>query len=154
MTPRPRPLEMPDLADLARVITGHGDSWEQRGLDAEGFGAVAPHQARVLALLADGPSSVGALAEPLGVTAQLVSKVATDLAGRGYLTASPDPSDGRARVLRLTPLGEAFLAARRKVRNATAREQQRWLGTRDFAELVRLLQALGELYEPPPRAAD
>lgn len=153
MTSRPRPPELPDLADLARVVTTHGDDRERRGLDAEGFGAVAPHQARLLALLADGPSSVGALAEPLGVTAQLISKVATDLASRGYLTVSPDPDDGRARVLRLTRLGETFLAARRKVRTATAREQQRWLGTRDFAELVRMLQALAELDAPSDRRA-
>jgi DNA-binding MarR family transcriptional regulator len=153
MTPSPRPLEPPDLADLARVIAMHGDSWEQRGLDAEGFGAVAAHQGRLLAALADGPSSVGALTEQLHVTAQAVSKVATDLAGRGYLTVTPDPADGRARLLRLAPLGEAFLRARRKVRNATAREQQRWLGTRDFAELVRMLRALVELYEPPDRRA-
>jgi len=150
---RPPPPEPPDVAALARVIAECGESGERAGLGAEGFGAVAAHQGRLLAALAGGPSSVRALTGQLGVTAQAISKVAIDLAGRGYLTVSPDPADGRARVLRLTALGEAFLAARRKVRGAAAREQQRWLGTRDFAELVRLLQALGELYEPPDRRA-
>jgi len=152
-TRRPPVPDAADLGDRARLIATHGEAAERTGLASEGFGAVAGHQGRLLAALDAGPSSVRALSGQLGVSAQAISKVATDLAGRGYVTVSPDPADGRARVLRLTALGEAFLTARRKVRGAVAREQQRWLGTRDFAELVRLLQALGELYEPPDRRA-
>ena len=140
----------PDLRQLLQSLASRVESNERSGLDAEGYGEVLRHQAQLLQEVADGPVTVAALAGRLGVTAQAVSKVAADLVTRGYLESSPDPGDGRVRVLRLSARGEQFAAVQQNVRVAAAREQQRWLGTRDFAELVRLLDALAELYEPPP----
>ena len=57
---------------------------------------------------------------------------------------TPDPADGRARPLVLTERGKAVLAALQRARQTESRELTRWLGTRDRAELVRLLQHAAE----------
>jgi DNA-binding MarR family transcriptional regulator len=48
------------------------------------------------------------LADRLEVTKQSVNDLLHDLEERGYLTREPDPSDGRARVVRLTKKGHAL----------------------------------------------
>ena len=45
------------------------------------------------------------IAERAGLTKQSVGEVASDLERLGYLERAPDPQDGRAKILRLTPRG-------------------------------------------------
>ncbi len=45
------------------------------------------------------------LAERLGITKQAVSKLVGDLIDQGVVEQVPDPDDGRASLVRLTPLG-------------------------------------------------
>jgi len=45
------------------------------------------------------------LAERAHMTKQTVGEVATELERRGYLERAPDPSDGRAKIIRLTERG-------------------------------------------------
>lgn len=45
------------------------------------------------------------LAERAHMTKQSVGEVATDLEQRGYVERVPDPSDGRAKIIRLTERG-------------------------------------------------
>jgi DNA-binding MarR family transcriptional regulator len=51
------------------------------------------------------------LAERLDVTKQSVNDLLHDLEARGYLVREADPSDGRARVIRLTERGRALEVA-------------------------------------------
>jgi DNA-binding MarR family transcriptional regulator len=52
------------------------------------------------------------LAERSGYTKQAVGEVVVDLEGLGYVERTPDPADGRAKIIRLTERGrEAFAAA-------------------------------------------
>lgn len=56
------------------------------------------------------------LAERAQMTKQTVGEVVTDLEHRGYVERVPDPNDGRAKIVRLTPYGqEAFFVARRLI---------------------------------------
>lgn len=115
-------------------------------LEAAGQGGLTSAQAALLDAAASAPTATAAaLAEVLGVSPQAVSKAAADLVARGYLSATADARDRRARVLRTTGQGDAFLAARRRAQDSVARDQRRWLGARDGAELTRLLRALAEL---------
>ena len=57
------------------------------------------------ALRDEGPLSVGALAQRLGVTHAAVSQVRAALEGEGLIAARPDPADGRRQHLALTPRG-------------------------------------------------
>jgi DNA-binding MarR family transcriptional regulator len=142
-----------DAADLAalldRCATATTAAVAGR-LEAAGHGEPTRAQAALLDAVAATPSATAAgLAPPLGVSPQAVSKAAADLVARGYLATATDAGDRRARVLRTTARGDAFLAARRRARDAVAREQRRWLGERDAAELMRLLCALAELDAGP-----
>src|SRR6476620_2968160 len=42
------------------------------------------------------------IAEQLQISKQSVHELLTHLEGQGYLTREPDPTDGRARIVRLT----------------------------------------------------
>jgi DNA-binding MarR family transcriptional regulator len=52
-----------------------------------------------------------ALAERAGMTKQSMAYLVDGLVAAGHLASVPDPADGRARILRLTPKGEGGLAA-------------------------------------------
>lgn len=51
-----------------------------------------------------------ALADAMRITKQSVNDLLRDLEKGGYLTREPDPTDGRARVIRLTDRGNALRA--------------------------------------------
>lgn len=55
-----------------------------------------------------GPARASALAERFDLTAATVSEVVRVLVAKGFVAKAPDPTDGRARVLRLTPSGRAL----------------------------------------------
>ena len=61
---------------------------------------------------------------------------------RGYVERVPDPSDGRARLVRLTPKGcEAAVVAHGVMDGIEAR-WKRTLGARRYAELKEILSEL------------
>jgi DNA-binding MarR family transcriptional regulator len=70
---------------------------------------------RVLCGLADtGPRSAAALASEIGVDRSVSSRHATRLEQAGLLRREPDPADGRATLLILTPDGERAVAVMRE----------------------------------------
>ena len=147
------PGSEPGLAELDRVMRRGGTavvidndpttstfgSWFR-----EGFPDVrTPHREVVLGLRA-GDTTVVELASRFDRSPQAVSKTLTLLEGSRYVTRGRDPGDGRVRPLFLTERGEALVEALRRARRAESRELTRWLGTRDRAELVRLLRHAAE----------
>jgi DNA-binding MarR family transcriptional regulator len=77
-------------------------------------------EAHALAELArDPPLGQAELARRLALEKSTVSRLVGQLAGRGWLQRRPDPDDGRATLLALTPTGQqaaADLAAARAAR--------------------------------------
>jgi DNA-binding MarR family transcriptional regulator len=129
-----------DVGLLAERVAAGVVHQVRHHLAAAGFDDVREAQLHALeALRADG-STVTSLAARLGVSAQAVSKSVAELARAGYVVRGRDPGDRRARRLHLTARGEALVDASRRAREQVARDLRRWLGTRDQAELVRLLQ--------------
>lgn len=106
---------------------------------------VNPHQARALRTIARlEPVRPSALAERLHVAPRSATDVADALAGGGWIERSPDPSDRRAHLLRLTAAGRGLLD---EVEAARARAAERTLGAMPAAARSALLDAL-------PRAGD
>lgn len=60
----------------------------------------------------------GDLARVEGVGAPGMTRLVADLESRGLVARSPDPDDGRAHRVRLTPEGSAAVAEARRVRAA------------------------------------
>lgn len=145
VVPRPRAVDpTTDIGLLALAVAG-GVTERIRGrMAADGFGDVRESFGYVVQGLLAGDTTVSALADRLGISAQAVSKTVGELVRAGYVARGTDPEDRRARPLRLTPRGEAMVDASRRARSTVGRQLGRWLGTRDEAELVRILQHAAE----------
>lgn len=64
-----------------------------------------------------GPMTAAQLAKLEQVTPQSMAATVSDLEGRGLITRSADPSDGRRLILSLTERGRDHIAARRNARD-------------------------------------
>lgn len=79
---------------------------EQRAFDAvvaAGITDITLAQARIAARIAADGSRVSELAERARVTKQSAASLVEQLEKAGYVERVPDPTDGRARLVRLTP---------------------------------------------------
>ncbi len=90
---------------------------------------------------ADG-SRLTDLAERAHMTKQSVGEVATELERRGYLERVPDPSDGRAKIIRLTARGREAQALGREIIEDIEREWAERFGPDRMAALRDVLEAV------------
>ncbi|WP_432506979.1 MarR family winged helix-turn-helix transcriptional regulator [Kineococcus arenarius] len=114
----------------------------------------------VLLVVADhGAQRVGALAERIGTDPSTVSRQTAELVRRGLLRRRPDPEDGRACRVEVTPAGQDVVAATlRRRRERLARAVDDW-DDDDLGAFVALLarftdgleRARGEAPAPHPR---
>jgi DNA-binding MarR family transcriptional regulator len=138
---RPRAVDpTADVGLLSLAVAGGLAARIRARIVADGFDDVRESWGYVVQGLLAGDTTATALASRLSVSAQAVSKTVSEMARAGYVARGTDPDDRRARPLVLTARGEAMVDSSRRARAAVARELGRWLGTRDEAELVRLLR--------------
>jgi DNA-binding MarR family transcriptional regulator len=97
-----------DLLALARQSWVHRMAAE---LEQRGFADYRLTDAATLRRLRRGPTSVGELGVPLGVTRQAARKVVRALEERGYATTQADADDARKLNVILTPVGHAYADA-------------------------------------------
>jgi DNA-binding MarR family transcriptional regulator len=64
----------------------------------------------VLKFIGEGETRAAHLAERLGVSPPVLSRHVAELAEAGLVIRTPDPDDGRAQLLALSPLGQEQLA--------------------------------------------
>jgi DNA-binding MarR family transcriptional regulator len=89
------------------------------------------------------------LATRARMTKQSVGEVTSDLEQRGYLERVPDPSDGRAKIIRLTDRGRAAQALGQGVIDEIEQEwaerfgEERIAGFRDALESITAEQLAG-----------
>jgi DNA-binding MarR family transcriptional regulator len=114
------------------------------GLAAAGFDDFTPAQAKVFQRLAPGGSRLTELAEQTGVTKQTAGFLVDQLERAGYVQRVADPSDGRARLVRIAERGERTLPIAAAIVAEIEAEWAAHLG-RDRMDQLRLL--LGELCE-------
>lgn len=109
-----------------------------------GFKDMTPAFATLIPLL--DPSGAGTRAQELarrsGVTKQAMSQLIRELQTRGYIEQVPDPTDTRAKLVRLTKRGIALRMACQNVRGEINEVALRALGP---ARLKRLHKDLTEL---------
>lgn len=98
---------------------------------------------RILRLLArNGPTHAGEVANLLSVDKSVISRHTKPLCELGLAEAQPDPSDGRAHFLAITPLAAARLDELRAGDTAIVhRRLSSWSAT-DLHEFARLLAQL------------
>lgn len=104
-----------DLTDISLVLLLNraARAGEQRFLQrfAEaGYPELRRRHAIVFDALASGGLRAADLALRLGTTPQAVTQLIADLEASGNIMRSPDPHDGRARLIKLTERGHQALA--------------------------------------------
>lgn len=81
-------------------------------LDAAGFGAITRAQVRLLAGIDDDEGTrLVVLAERARIATRTATALVDRFAAAGYVRRAPDPDDGRARLLRLSPATRSRRAA-------------------------------------------
>ena len=111
-----------------------------RRVDAAGYTDLRPGHGCVFGTIDPEGSRLTDLAERAGMTKQTVGEVTSDLEKLGYVERVPDPSDGRAKIIRLTERGHAAHAIGRGLIEDIERD---W-GERFGAERVTALRELLE----------
>jgi DNA-binding MarR family transcriptional regulator len=82
------------------------------------------------------------LAERAFMTKQSVGEVVSDLEQRGYVERVPDPSDGRAKIIRLTGRGQEAMALGREIIDEIEQEWAERYGAAQVAALRDALEAI------------
>ena len=117
-------------------------------LRERGFDDLRPAHGTIGQHVADRGSRVTELAQLAQLSKPTVVYLVNDLERLGYVERIPDPSDGRAKLVRLTARG---VRAQDEARRVVAEIEQDWsrlFGAHDFAVLRGLLQRLHETLWP------
>lgn len=99
---------------------------------------------------APGEATISEVGRRLGITRQGASKIVAELKERGYLSVAPSPSDGREKVLTLTPRAEQFLTALNDAGRAIEARLSEELGADGVEQLFHALDLLAGLAGPRP----
>ncbi len=89
------------------------------------------------------------IAERMQITKQSVHELLTHMEQRGYLVREPDPSNRRARVVRLTESGKRLELVVRAAAGAAEEQIATMLGARRFNQLREALLVLVEQLDAP-----
>lgn len=116
-------------------------------LAAEGFD-ISPAQARVLARVADGGTRLTDLADQAQITKQSAGFLVDQLERAGYAERVRDPTDARARLVRIASRGRAAQRLARTVEQDISREWEEHLGAERMAGLQDALASLREITDP------
>ncbi|HET6563271.1 MAG TPA: MarR family transcriptional regulator [Marmoricola sp.] len=115
---------------------------------AAGFGDVTRAQARLLAGIDLDGTRLVVLAERARVAKQTALALVNGLESAGYVERVPDPTDGRARLIRLTSRGHSALPHARAEEERIEAEWETQLGTVRMRELRKALWELALLADP------
>lgn len=105
-------------------------------------------------LRAEGPLRVSDLAVREAMTQPGVTLLVNRLAEAGYAERVPDPTDGRATLVRITPAGEAALRERHAIRAEVLRRRMSQLDETDQRLLSAALPAIERLVATGPESPE
>jgi DNA-binding MarR family transcriptional regulator len=108
-------------------------------LEARGVAATGRSDGVVFRVLADSPVNISELARQLGISKQGAAQIVDDMASRHLVARTPDPADGRSRLVTLTEQGAEALEAARRFHRQYERRLVAALGADDVATLRRTL---------------
>jgi DNA-binding MarR family transcriptional regulator len=124
---------------------------EQRvlaALHAAGFDDTTVAQGRVFARIGESGTRLTDLAEMAQVTKQTAAFLVDRLERSGYVERVPDPTDARARLVRISSRGREALAVADREEQAVYTEWEQHLGARDLERLTEIMGRLREVTDP------
>lgn len=107
-----------------------------------GHPEIRPPHGNVMQFLDDDGTRLGVLAERAQMTRQSMAELVAHLERLGYVERVPDPSDGRAMLVRATPRGKQLYAIAREVVAEIEADWTRRLGKAKMRQLRQLLEEL------------
>lgn len=137
-------LERRTLGALLRLVEETVRTRVYARMAEAGFADIRPAHSSLLRNLTESGSRVSELAERAQMTKQSMGYLADSLAAAGYVTLKPDPTDGRAKRVRLTAKGRPAVEALVRLSAETEAEFADLIGKADMAQLRRLMERLAD----------
>jgi DNA-binding MarR family transcriptional regulator len=119
-----------------------------QALAAAGFDDFTPAQARVMQRIGPEGTRLTELAEAAQVTKQTAGFLVDQLERAGYVRRTPDPTDARARLVRIAERGAAAQPVAAAVVAEIEEEWRAHLGERRWNQLREALTRLREITDP------
>jgi DNA-binding MarR family transcriptional regulator len=113
-----------------------------------GYADVTPAQARVFRRIAPEGTRLTELAEAAQVTKQTAGFLVDQLEKAGYVERAPDPTDARARLVKIAPRGAEVIPRAAEVVRQVEAEWEAYLGKQRMAQLRKTLTQLREITDP------
>ncbi len=148
------PHDAPERPNLGVLLFVSYRALERRAYDAAvaaGATNLSIAQARILQRVGPGGTRVSDLAEQALVTKQTAGYLVEQLEQAGYVERVPDPSDGRARLVRLTARAERLVPAANAEVERTLAEWEAHVGTAALRQVDETLAKLWEITDPQGR---
>jgi DNA-binding MarR family transcriptional regulator len=105
-------------------------------------------QGRLFARIPEDGIRLTELSGSAQITKQTAGFLVDQLEAAGYVQRAPDPTDARARLVRIAPRGRQAQALAREVEAQVTDEWTQHVGPRDMAELRRIMERLREITDP------
>jgi len=115
---------------------------------AAGFDDFTPAQARVFERIGPNGTRVTGLAQAAQVTKQTAGFLVDQLERAGYVQRTPDPTDARARLVKVADRGARAIPAAATVIAQIEAEWSTHLGEKRMTELRQTLNRLREITDP------
>lgn len=109
---------------------------------------ITPAQMKIVQRIGPDGTRLTDLAEQAQVTKQTAGFLVDQLAKAGWVERVPDPSDKRARLVRISAKGQEAIPVANAAVAAVEAEWEAHLGTKRMTELRRTLSMLREITDP------
>ena len=119
-----------------------------RALAVAGYDDFTPAQARVFQRIAPDGSRLTDLAEQASITKQSAGFLVDQLERAGYVQRVPDPSDARARLVRIANRGHQAIPLAAKIVSEVEAQWTEHLGKRRMDQLREILARLRDITDP------
>ena len=119
-----------------------------RAVHDAGFDDVTIAQSRLMMGIDTEGTRLSVLAERAQIAKQTATALVDKLERAGYVERVLDPSDGRARLVRMTPRAEAALPIARAEEDRIEAEWRAHLGAERMDQLRQALTALRDITDP------
>ncbi|MEM7735815.1 MAG: MarR family transcriptional regulator [Deinococcota bacterium] len=119
-------------------------------LKSLGYTDISRASISVIASTSLGGTRLTDIAKNLDISKQAASQMVKDLVDKGYLSRTPDPSDGRASLVTFTDKGQQFLTHAKLGVDEIEARYATWLGESTFASLREVLLDLLEHTQANP----
>lgn len=150
MEPTNITLQRRTLGGMLRLVEETARAQVYARMIQLGFADIRPAHSSLFRNIAADGSRVSDLADRAQMTKQSMGYLADNLAAAGYVTLEPDPTDGRAKLVRLSDKGRAAWEALVKLSGEVEAEFADLIGREEMTQLRRLLEALTDRLGPRP----